>query len=89
MSGGILDYSSWKRAFTPAFRAFAYFTMIYLIQFVILYLIIWILSAFVPEEIVSFLYSTISVVIIVFAFFLAFFKVLDEDRPGDIQLNMV
>lgn len=82
----MFDKASWKRAFTPAFRAFAYFTAIYVILVIILLVPYNILLAVGSN--LSSIFSALYALSAVFAFFIAFFKVLDEDRPGDIPLKM-
>ena len=86
MSERFLDVEGWRRAWGPAIRTFGYMTALYVLLFIVLivptYAIVSAGGPSAPYEIAGFVY----IIAMVFIFFLSFFKVLDEERPGDIKL---
>ena len=86
MDDALFDLTSWKRSFTTAFRAFIHTSFLFLIILLLITIPSWILGLLGVD--LSQVFSWLSVVAFVLAFFLAIFKVLDELRPGDIQFDM-
>ncbi|MHA2092149.1 MAG: hypothetical protein ACW98K_14950 [Candidatus Kariarchaeaceae archaeon] len=82
MSEAMFDMTSWKRAFGPALRTFGYLASLYILILIIL-IPAWAIGG-------SFytLAGPILTILMIFAIFLAFFKVLDEERPGAIPLDV-
>lgn len=89
MSSNALDKESWKRAWGPATRTFGYITGIYVLIFLIINVPVYILLSLGAPAVLGEVANYIMVLAFVFAFFLAFFKVLDEERPGIQPLNLV
>ncbi len=81
------DLQSWKRAFGPSFRSFMYFSMIYVILVVLILIPFNILLYFQID--LSEIFYMLMALAVVFAFYMSFFKVLDEERPGQLPLKMV
>ena len=86
MDNALFDKESWKRSFAPAFRVFAYTTIIYTLLFLIIMLPYFLLSLIGLD--ISALVTPLMAIGFVMGIFVAFFKVLDEMRPGDIPLQM-
>ncbi len=83
----VFDMASWKRASKTAVRVFAYITVFYILAIIVSYivnLIVYIVSQ--DQSVAKTIASMFSAVIWVFGTIASFFKVLDEDRPGNIQL---
>ena len=88
MSSSIIDWAGWRRAWGPALRCIGYLAAIYTISFIILIIPTVLISAAGGPDLGSFAISLFSLAF-VFGFFLAIFKVMDEQRPGEIPLDMV
>ncbi|MDH5401147.1 MAG: hypothetical protein OEZ01_03940 [Candidatus Heimdallarchaeota archaeon] len=90
MSQGLLDFKGWKRAATPAFRTLAYMAALYTVIYIVIIAPVYfavLLGA--PQVLWDEYIGPIAMILIVFVTFLAIFKVLDEERPGDIPLKMI
>ncbi|MHA2173100.1 MAG: hypothetical protein ACXAB7_24865 [Candidatus Kariarchaeaceae archaeon] len=83
MSEAMFDMTSWKRAFGPALRTFGYLATLYILLFLLI-----LAPAYAIGGAVYTLAGQILAILMVFAIFLAFFKVLDEERPGAIPLDV-
>ncbi|MHA2254409.1 MAG: hypothetical protein ACXAD7_28980 [Candidatus Kariarchaeaceae archaeon] len=89
MSEMLFDYTGWRRALYPALRTFGYLVVLYLLMFIFLIVPLFILVELgAPSELYDVFGGTLVPVFMVFALFLAFFKVLDEERPGSIPLKI-
>lgn len=86
---GLTDKESWRRAWGPALRVFGYVAAIY----VVIYLLV-IVPAYVLVNklglpvLINEIAGLIAVIGFVFAIPLSLFKVLDEQQPGEIPLQM-
>lgn len=88
MSEAIFNLGSWKRAFSPALRAFGYVAALYVLMTTVILLPAYILIALgAPSQIYDFA-GILVLFTMFFAIFLAFFKVLDEERSGVIPLDL-
>jgi hypothetical protein len=90
MSQGLLDRESWRRAINPAVKVIGYTAAIYLLLYIVVILPASVLvSSFgAPQSLLSNLISPIVTIAALFGFIASFFKVLDEQRPGQVPLKM-
>lgn len=86
MDNALFDKESWKRAIGPAFRGFAYTMILYVGLFVLLIIPFYLIGLLGLD--IGSIINPLMALGFVFAFFLAFFKVLDEERPGAVQFKM-
>jgi hypothetical protein len=90
MSQGLLDRDSWRRAINPAVKVIGYTAAIYLV----LYLLVIVPATFLvsgfgaPESLLTNFISPLVTLAALFGFIASFFKVLDEQRPGQVPLKM-
>ena len=88
MSQGLSDLESWRRAWGPAMRTFGYISALYVITFLSVVIPAQILIFLgIAPEVISGVATLLVVIMMVFSIFLAFFKVLDEERPGVVPLT--
>ena len=89
MDNNFFSKDSWKRSMGPAVRVFAYTTMIYVLVYILSLFLSYVLlgitgSAAVSGEVTGYFMA----VGMLFGFTASFFKVMDEQSPGSIQLDM-
>jgi hypothetical protein len=89
VDSAFFDKESWKSALKPAIRVFVYATMIYvpvyIISLILAYFIQIITGDITTASIVSGYFLS---VFLLFGVIISIFKVMDEERPGEIQLDM-
>lgn len=89
MSEALFDKESWKRALSPAIRVLGYTAAVYLVMYIIIILPIYLLvQAGVPDALWEVYAAPLYTILMVFFFILILFKVIDEERPGQVQLDM-
>ena len=88
MSQGLSDLESWRRAWGPAMRTFGYISALYVLTILFIGLPAYVLvSLDIAPEVISSISTLLTVILMIFSIFLAFFKVLDEERPGVVPLT--
>ena len=89
MDNNFFNKASWTRSMGPAVRVFAYTTMIYVMVYILGLIISYILLAITGSVAVSGEVTGYFMAIgMLFGFTASFFKVMDEQIPGSIQLGM-
>ena len=89
MDSAFLDKESWRRALRPTIRVVIYTTIIYVFIFIIGLILFWLINSITGDPAVSAnMVSMFGLLFLLIGFALSIFKVLDEDRPGEIQFEM-
>lgn len=89
MDSAFLDKESWKRALRPTIRVVIYTTMIYVFIFIIGIILFWLVNLITGDPTVSAsMVNMFTLLFLLIGFTLSIFKVMDEDRPGEIQFEM-
>lgn len=90
MDAGFFDKESWKRSIGPAVRVFAYIAMLFVFVYIIVLVLNYLLLLITGDStIASTVSGYFSSVLFVFSAVIAFFKVLDEQKPGNVQLEVL
>ena len=89
MDNNFFNKESWKRSMGPAVRVFAYTTMIYVAVYILTLIISYIILAITASvEVSSVISGYVLAVGMLFGFTVSIFKVMDEQSPGSVQLEM-
>ncbi len=85
----MLDFPSWRRAWTPALRAFGYVAVLYVLLLLFIVFPIFIIVSLGAPTLISQLTGTLIPIFMLLLLFLAIFKVLDEEKRELITLGTV
>ncbi|MHA2089828.1 MAG: hypothetical protein ACW98K_03120 [Candidatus Kariarchaeaceae archaeon] len=85
---GLLDMESWRRSWGPALRVFGYICASFTILFIVLVVPTYYLTLIGLPEAFYQIAGMLFIIGFLFSIPLSFFKVMDEQAPGEIPLQM-